>query len=79
MITQDTLDYITRLKQELEAEKLSNKRLKAGIDAVSDLISESQGISGLHLNGDIAPWNDLLQGGRYEEWLIDFSEALQKE
>ena len=50
-------------------------RLKAGVTAVQSLINESQGVAGLHLNGDLAPWDELLAGGRFEEWLRDFSEA----
>lgn len=33
---------------------------------VWDLVAESQGVAGLHLNGDIAPWEELLPGGRFE-------------
>lgn len=53
------------------------KRLQAGIAAVSNLINESQGVAGLHLNGDEAPWEELLKGGKYEEWLRDFSDAVE--
>lgn len=31
-----------------------------------DLISESDGVYGLHKNGDLAPWDELLPGGEYE-------------
>lgn len=37
------------------------------------LISESTGVAGLHFNGDIAPWEELMEGGRFEEWLLPFS------
>ena len=50
--------------------------LEAGIDAVESLINESAGVSGLYLNGDLAPWDELLAGGRFEEWLVDYSKAL---
>ncbi len=30
------------------------------------LVAESDGVVGLHLNGDEAPWDELLPGGRYE-------------
>lgn len=55
------------------------ERLRAGINAVQSLIAESRGVEGLHLNGDIAEWGDLLAGGKYEEWLTDFSAALEGE
>ncbi|MAH46987.1 hypothetical protein CMI37_14260 [Candidatus Pacearchaeota archaeon] len=53
------------------------KRLQLGIADVSDLIDESTGVAGLHLNGEDAPWSDLLKGGRYEDWLINFSIAVE--
>ncbi len=63
-----------RTKNErLEAEV---EQLRAGIRAVSELINQSAGVDGLHLNGDIAPWEELLEGGQYEEWLCDFSIAI---
>lgn len=33
---------------------------------VESLISESYGIAGLHMNGDIAPWHEIEVGGQYE-------------
>lgn len=33
---------------------------------LDELISESHGVAGLHLNGDVAPWDELLPGGRFE-------------
>ena len=53
------------------------ERLSAGIHAVQRLINESDGIVGLHLNGDVAPWSELSTGGRYEEWLYEFDKAAQ--
>jgi hypothetical protein len=50
---------------------------RAGINAVQSLIESSHGVAGLHLNGDIAPWSELLEGGRFEEWLVAFSKALK--
>lgn len=50
--------------------------LEGGIGAIRDLISSSYGVVGLHLNGDSADWDSLLEGGGYEEWLIDLSTAM---
>lgn len=50
-------------------------KLRKGIEAVRSLIDESEGVAGLHLNGDIASWDELEQGGRFEQWLSDFNEA----
>lgn len=53
------------------------EKLKRGIKAVADLISESYGVDGLLEAGELAHWDELLEGGRFQEWLIDFSEALK--
>ena len=49
---------------------------RKALKAVSTLINESDGVAGLHLNGDIAPWEELLEGGRFEEWLLPFSQVV---
>ena len=33
------------------------------------LISQSNGVVGLHRNGDVATWSELTDGGRFNEWL----------
>lgn len=43
--------------------------------AVIDLIESSDGVAGLHLNGDLAPWNELTEGGRFDSWLCSLAEA----
>lgn len=49
---------------------------KRGLIAVKMLIDESDGVVGLHLNGEVAPWHDLRTGGSFGEWLKDFDTAL---
>ena len=39
------------------------------------LISESDGVYGLHKNGDPAPWGELLAEGRFEDWLRALAAA----
>lgn len=39
---------------------------EALLHEVDDLVGESLGVIGLHLNGDAAPWPELLVGGRFE-------------
>lgn len=51
--------------------------LRKGLSAALDLIEESYGVSGLHLNGDVASWTELRTGGRYEDWLFDFDQAVK--
>jgi hypothetical protein len=57
--------YVDGLRAEVE-------RLRESFD---DLIRNSEGVAGLHLNGDVAPWGDLLEGGNFEEWLLPLSET----
>lgn len=52
------------------------KQARKGLQSVADLVGSSNYVGGLHLNGDAAPWDDLRSGGKYEEWLCDFDEAL---
>lgn len=51
------------------------RELAKGVIAVRDLMDESGGVYGLHLNGDQSPWGELIEGGRYECWLRDDSAA----
>lgn len=68
------LNHIDRLQAE-------NQRLREAVNEVSDLIQESYGVAGLHQNGDVAEWSELLPGGNFEGWLEIFGEvaALTKE
>lgn len=40
--------------------------LRALVDDITDLIIDSDGVAGLHRNGDLAPWSELTAGGSYE-------------
>lgn len=62
---------------ELESARQRISALEAALRAVSTLIDESRGVYGLHLNGDRSPWDELLEGGRYEEWLLDYSVGMK--
>jgi hypothetical protein len=74
-------EEIARLREVLEKKDIQYRvkvtRLKEGLRAVELLINESSGVDGLHMNGDTATWDELRKGGRYEEWLRDFDEALE--
>lgn len=65
-------------KKELSALQAENKRLRDAIKCVQDLMENSAGVDGLHLNGDIASWEELRTGGQCEGWLMLFDEALEK-
>ena len=45
------------------------RALECLLDDLRDLMAESSGVYGLHLNGDPCPWSDLLPGGSLEGWL----------
>jgi hypothetical protein len=62
---------IKQLDADLTALKAQLDEANKGFAAIFGLISASHGVAGLHLNGDVAPWDDLLKGGSLEEWLID--------
>ena len=51
------------------------KLARVALGEMQDLIDESYGVYGLHLNGDESPWSELEQGGRFER-LITLNEAL---
>ena len=51
------------------------KLAREALGEVQDLISESHGVYGLHLNGDESPWSEIEQGGRFER-LTTLPEAL---
>lgn len=44
---------------------ITNKAGELASD-VRGLVDESEGVAGLHLNGDVADWGSLLPGGRFE-------------
>ena len=54
------------------------KRIQAlsfGIQQVRELMDDSDGVAGLHLNGDVAQWGELQDGGKFWEWLWGFNCA----
>lgn len=50
--------------------------LSRAVHSMAILMDESQGVAGLHKNGDVATWGELLRGGRFESWLEDVSDAI---
>ena len=42
------------------------KALTGLVTEIEALIAESHGVAGLHLNGDVATWDELEPGGRFE-------------
>lgn len=52
--------------------------LSRAVHSMAILMDESRGVVGLHQNGDVAPWGELLRGGRFESWLEDVSDAFDE-
>lgn len=50
-------------------------KLESLVGDVKALIEDSGGVYGLHKNGDPAPWDELVAGGSYEEWLRSLNDA----
>ena len=67
-------------RESLQAENESLRRdaevYKDGLLAVVNLIESSLGVYGLHLNGELAPWDTLRTGGGYEDWLQSLDAAV---
>ena len=60
---------------QIERQSAALKLAREALGEVQDLISESHGVYGLHLNGDESPWSELEQSGRFER-LTTLPEAL---
>jgi hypothetical protein len=73
------MDMSAEFSETAKGYELEIARLRKGLKAVEDLINDSSGVAGLHLNGDLASWDELRAGGRFEEWLKEFDEALAPE
>jgi len=43
-------------------------------EQVCALIAESQGVDGLHLNGDVATWEELMHGFHMHAWLNTYAD-----
>lgn len=72
---EDAQGEIRALRATEQALREMVKALEFGLSEVATLMDESEGVAGLHLNGDVAPWSELRSGGRFEAWLLGFDEA----
>ena len=72
----DSLEQeVSTLREQVEKLTAALKLSREALGEVQDLIGESHGVYGLHLNGDESPWNELEQGGKFER-LTSLNEAL---
>jgi uncharacterized protein YlxW (UPF0749 family) len=75
---QDVIRAVDRemaLREERDQLKAQVNGMKQAID---DLVRNSEGVAGLHQNGDVAPWDELLTGGRFDEWLCVLDDTPQQ-
>lgn len=63
-------DDVKQALLDMRAYKLA--KLEVGLRAVESLITESDGVCGLHLNGDNAYWDEL-----QDTWLSEFYDAIE--
>jgi len=70
--------YNSGFKKGAESKDRDIAELVAMLNKVEDLMTDSVGVEGLHMNGDLATWDSLLTGGFYEDWLGGFNELLDK-
>lgn len=59
-------------EQWAERERVLRALAKLYVD-LKALIEDSIGVAGLHKNGDLALWHDLVRGGQFEDWLTSYS------
>lgn len=52
------------------------EKLAKGLREVEALMGESEGVSGYHKNGNVAPWEEIRSSGRFN-CLSEFDEALE--
>ena len=77
--TEQRMTQVVATLRAVAAEKEAAPELLTALSGllldIEALVRQSEGVAGLHLNGDVAPWADLLPGGRYEAWLATVADA----
>jgi hypothetical protein len=68
---------IGSLAQQLAGERAKVRRLGAELRAVRDVIRESVGVAGWHLNGEIAAWDEFGWPGDIDDALAEAQEAAE--
>jgi len=62
----------------LDAYRAQAEQIRLMVEGMDDLIANSHGVDGLHLNGDVATWEELGPEGEYHGWL-DWLDAARQE
>ena len=66
---------VDEMDEQLAATLAACEAKDAALQEFVDLMSESYGLTGFHQNGDIAPWSEVEEGGRFER-LTSLNNAL---
>ena len=75
IVLEECRDAIESLRQKLAGALAACEVKQAALQEIIDLMSESYGLTGFHLNGDVAPWSEVEEGGRFER-LTSLNAAL---
>lgn len=74
----DLSDPIRRVVEEYEATYDAERAVLEAAPTLRNalilLMHSSYGVAGLHSSGDVATWDELCRGGKYEEWLKAFDD-----
>lgn len=65
---------VGRMEEEIDALRARVVTYEKGLMAVAEFIRET---SGATMNGSFGRWSEFRTGGRFEEWLSDFDDALK--
>jgi hypothetical protein len=66
---EEAADLITAQAAEIARMKMLEEASEHVLHDIDDLVANSQGVAGLHQNGDVAEWDTILAGGSFGAWL----------
>ena len=75
MCIDDISDYVVSFDRLKAQNAKLRDHLESLVNSLTVLIQESNGVSGLHRNGDVATWGELTEGGRFEDWLVAYNDG----
>lgn len=69
----ESREYALALQQELKDRAAKSDPIIAAskrvLHDIDDLVANSEGVSGLHMNGEVADWQSIMAGGSFGAWL----------
>jgi hypothetical protein len=63
--------YTARVLAPIDTDAVTNlvEAASIALHDIDDLIANSEGVAGLHMNGDVAEWESILAGGAFGAWM----------